>query len=122
MIVVLGYGTVVHIVQLATGGPRPYAWAPSWLAAYFTALTVLDPLAAGLLAARRVQGLYLTIVVFSTDALANGYAVYWLGSASGTAAVSQAVVTLFAVGSIIAAPVIRPHLARTASAAGEAGR
>ena len=46
---VLAYGGVVHVVQLATGGWPPYAWAPPWLAAYFTALTLLDPLAAALL-------------------------------------------------------------------------
>jgi len=30
-----GYGTVVHMVQLATGGWDPYPLLPRWLAAYF---------------------------------------------------------------------------------------
>lgn len=54
---VLTYGAVVHVVQLLGGWP-PYPWAPGWLAAYFVALTVLDPLAAALLVARRAAGLY----------------------------------------------------------------
>lgn len=42
----LAYGTVVHVVQLVAGWLTPYDWAPAWMAAYFTALTVADPLAA----------------------------------------------------------------------------
>jgi hypothetical protein len=110
MIVVLVYGTVVHIAQLVSGGLRPYPWAPPWLEVYFTSLTLLDPLAAGLLAARRALGLWLAIAVFATDAAANGYAVYGLGGAAGIARVSQAVVTVFAIAAAIAAPVVRPYL------------
>ena len=49
LVAVLGYGGVVHVVQLAIGGWPPYRWAPIWLASYFTSLTLLDPLAALLL-------------------------------------------------------------------------
>jgi hypothetical protein len=71
---------------------------------------VLDPLAALLLAARRALGHYLAIVVFVTDACANGYAVYGLAGGRGIPAVAQAVVTLVAVGALLAVPVTRPHL------------
>jgi hypothetical protein len=70
----LGYGTVVHVVQLVMGGCRPYPWAPTWLAAFFASLTVLDPVAAALLWRRRTAGPYLAAFVFVTDAAANGYA------------------------------------------------
>jgi len=74
--VLLGYGTVVHLVDLAIGGTDPYPWAPPWLALYLVLLTVLDPLAATLLALRRRAGLHLACLVFVTDAAANGYAIY----------------------------------------------
>jgi hypothetical protein len=51
--VVLAYGTVVHVARLVAGGLTPYWWAPAWLAAYFTVLTV---------------------AILVTDAAANGYA------------------------------------------------
>ena len=71
-VAVLSYGGVVHVVQLTTGGWPPYRWAPIRLATYFTSLTLLDPLAALLLWARRVIGLYLGVLVLATDAAANG--------------------------------------------------
>src|ERR687883_190097 len=77
-VAILAYGTAVHLVQLATGGWPPYRWAPTGLAIYFTSLTVLDPLAAGLLWARRSLGLYLGAAVPVSDAPANGYADYVL--------------------------------------------
>lgn len=107
---VLGYGAVVHVIQLTTGGFPPYPWAPAWLAAYFTSLTLLDPLAAALLWARRAAGLYLAVLVFATDAAANGYAAYVLPGATATARVSQAVITVMAAAALVAVPVIRPWL------------
>jgi len=61
VVVVLAYGTVVHVVQLVAGGFNPYPDLPSWLRVYFTALTVLDPLAAVLLARRRRGGVVLVV-------------------------------------------------------------
>jgi hypothetical protein len=78
LVVVMGYGCVVHLVQLATGGWPPYPWAPVWLATYFSSLTVLDPVAAVLLLSRRAIGLYLAVLVLTTDAIANWYATYRL--------------------------------------------
>jgi hypothetical protein len=106
-VVVLSYGGVVHAVQLATGGWPPYRWAPTWLAIYFTSLTVLDPLAASLLWARRTIGLYLGILVLVTDAVANGYAVYGRSGATGTARIAQATVSLLALAAVITAPQVR---------------
>lgn len=109
-IVVLSYGGIVHVVQLATGGWPPYAWAPGWLAAYFTSLTLLDPLAAALLWSRRAAGLYLSAFVFVTDAAANAYATYGLHMASGMAVVSQAVITAIAIAVLVTARRVRPWL------------
>lgn len=109
-IAILCYGGVVHIVQLATGGWPPYAWAPGWLAAYFTALTLLDPLAAVLLWLRRRAGLFLSAFIFVTDAAANGYAVYGLGKAPALAVISQAVITAMAAGVLLTARRVRPWL------------
>ena len=97
---VLAYGGVVHVVQLATGGWPPYRWAPAWLAVYFTALTLLDPLAAGLLLARRTIGLYLGSLVLVTDAAANWYANYRLPGATNATRVGQAVISVLALGSL----------------------
>ena len=110
MVAVLAYGTIVHIVQLVAGWPRPYPWAPAWLEAYFISLTLADALAAILTAARRLRGLQLAVLVLVTDAIANGYAVYGLGPPSAVAQVGQAVVSLLAIASLIAYPLIRPYL------------
>jgi hypothetical protein len=109
-VIVLAYGTVVHVAQLVAGGLTPYWWAPAWLAAYFTALTVADPLAAALLLARRAVGLYLSVAILVTDAAANGYAVYGPYGGGPLAAVSQAVITLMAVAAAVTAPRVRPWL------------
>src|SRR6185437_14538706 len=50
------YGAAVHLGQLAPGGWPPYRGLPGWLAGYFVSLTVLDPVAAALLACRRRTG------------------------------------------------------------------
>ena len=42
-VLVLAYGTVVHLLQLVASGFNPHPALPDWLRAYFTALTVLDP-------------------------------------------------------------------------------
>jgi len=116
LVAVLGYGGVVHLVQLAAGGWPPYRWAPIWLAIYFTSLTLLDPLAALLLWARRAIGLYLAVLVLATDAAANGYAVYGLPGATATARIAQVLVSVLALAAMIMAPRVRrwmrpvPHM------------
>lgn len=108
--VVLGYGGVVHVIQLVAGGFRPYLWAPAWLAIYFTSLTLADPLAAVLLWTRRASGLYLGGAILVTDALANGYATYALPGGGATARISQAVISLMAIAALASAPRVRPWL------------
>jgi len=97
-VLVLGYGTVVHVVQLVGSGFDPYPDLPPWLRCYFVSLTVLDPLAAVLLARGRRSGVVLAGAVLVTDALANGWANYALDPATGLTAgrVGQAVTSLLA--------------------------
>ncbi|MEV5694609.1 hypothetical protein [Micromonospora globbae] len=108
-LLVFAYGTVVHVLHLLTGGPRPYPSLPAWLALYFTSLTVLDPLAAVLLWRRRTAGLVLACAVLVTDAAANAYANYALDPAPGVTPgrVGQAVITLLALALVGAAPWLR---------------
>lgn len=110
--VVLTYGGVVHVGQLLTGGWPPYAWAPTWLAIYFTALTGFDLLAASLLLARRAIGLHLAVLILVTDAAANWYATYRLLDATGAARVAQGVITVLALASLITARYVQPWMSR----------
>lgn len=112
---VLAYGGVVHLADLLgvrPGGPGPAT--PTWLMVYFTSLTVLDPLAALLLALRRVEGLLLGCAVLASDAAANGYANYVLDPVPGITLgrIGQAVITALAVALIAAAPRAAPWLHR----------
>jgi hypothetical protein len=109
-IVVLAYGGVVHVFQLATGGWPPYSWAPTWLAVYFTSLTLLDPLAATLLWTRRLAGLHLSIAVLATDAAANGWAASALPGVPTTARIGQVIVSVLAVTAMITFSRVRPWL------------
>ncbi len=106
---VVAYGGVVHLVQLGDGWP-PYPWAPTWLAVYFTSLTLWDPLAAVLLLTRRAAGLYLAAVVLVTDAAANGYATYCLPHGTTASRVAQAVIAGLAVGSLLLIRPARPWM------------
>ncbi|MGR7025524.1 hypothetical protein [Geodermatophilus sp. URMC 62] len=107
-VVVLAYGAVVHVVQVVLGGGNPYPGLPGWLRAYFVSLTLLDPLAAVLLALRRRTGLVLAVAVLVSDAAANAWANYALDPAAGGTAgrVGQAVVTLLAVALLAATPLL----------------
>ena len=109
---VLGYGAVVHVVQLALGGSDPYPSVPGWLAGYFVSLTLLDPVAAVLLLLRRRAGLVLGCAVLLTDAVANGYANHVVDGASGLTAgrVGHAVITVLAVTLLAAVPRLWPWL------------
>ncbi|WP_422739944.1 hypothetical protein ACN263_12375 [Micromonospora sp. WMMD729] len=109
-VLVFAYGGVVHVLQLLVPGLRPQLALPGWLAVYFASLTLWDPLAALLLAARRPAGLALGCAVLVTDAAANGYANYVLDSAGGVTPgrIGQAVITALA----LALVALTPWLAR----------
>lgn len=111
-VAVFVYGTAVHLDQLTAGGWHPYRELPVWLAGYFVALTVLDPVAAGLLACRRRAGLLLGCAVLLSDAAGNGYADYAVRSQPGITAgrVGQAVVTVLGVALVAVSPRIWPWL------------
>jgi hypothetical protein len=118
---VLAYGGIVHLGDLLgirPGGPRQST--PGWLMLYFTSLTVFDPLAALLLALRRIEGLLLGCAVFGSDAAANGYANYVLDTAPGITPgrIGQAVLTALAVALIATAPRVAPWLHRPRRAGG----
>ncbi|MER7009682.1 hypothetical protein ABT297_42490 [Dactylosporangium sp. NPDC000555] len=110
--VVLAYGGVVHVIQLVTGGWPPYPWWPIWLAVYFTSLTLLDPLAAALLVARRAIGLYLAAFILVTDAAANWYATYCLPGGTAVARIAQAVISVLALVSLLLVRYARPWMSR----------
>lgn len=105
-VLVLAYGAVVHLAQLITSGFDPHPGLPPVLRTYFTALTVLDPLAAVLLARRHRSGLVLALAVLVTDAAANGWANYGLDPSLGITPgrVGQAVTTALALCLLAAAP------------------
>ncbi|MFU8874077.1 hypothetical protein [Micromonospora sp. SL4-19] len=109
-VAVLLWGTGAHVTDLVVGGADPYPWAPPWLAVYFVALTVADPVAAVLLARRRRLGMDLACLILVTDAAANGWAVYGLPSSAPAARIGHATVTIIALGSLVARRALRPHL------------
>ncbi|MGC4760190.1 hypothetical protein [Micromonospora trifolii] len=119
-VLVFAYGTSVHVVQLLLPQFRPQLALPGWLAFYFTSLTLWDPLAAVLLAARRVQGLVLGCAVLVTDAAANGYANYVLDPAVGVTPgrIGQAVITGLAVGLVALTPWLAPWFIGAGSRSG----
>lgn len=106
---VLAYGGFVHLFQLGDGWP-PYPWAPGWLATYFVSLTVLDPLAASLLLARRSAGLRLASFILITDAGANWYAAYRLSHGTLASRIVPAVLCGLALGSLLIARHARPWM------------
>jgi hypothetical protein len=87
---VLAYGGVVQVSQLAGGRP-PYPW----VAVYFVSLTVLDPSAAWLLLDRRRAGLYLAAS---------------LPVGTTASRMAQAVISCLAPGSLVAASRVRPWM------------
>ena len=101
----LTYGTVVHVVQLVAADLRPYPDLPGWLRGYFIGLTVLDPLAAVLLARARRSGAVLAVAVLVTDAAANGWANVVLDPSPGVTAgrIGTVVVSALALGLLVLA-------------------
>ncbi|MEU8165349.1 hypothetical protein [Micromonospora sp. NPDC049004] len=116
-VLVFAYGTVVHVLQVFVPGLRPPLALPGWLAAYFVSLTLWDPLAALLLAARRRAGLALGCAVLVTDAAANGYANYVLDPAGGVTPgrIGQAVITALAVAFVGSTPWLARWFVRPAT-------
>lgn len=102
---VFGYGTAVHVVQLAVSGGRPYQGNPWWLVVFFVSLTVLDPAVAVGLARRRRWAVWSAAVLLVLDAVANGYAVYVVVPATGLtwARVGQAIITGLAIAVVVTA-------------------
>ncbi len=123
-VAVFGYGTAVHLGQLAAGGWPPYRGVPGWLAGYFVSLTMLDPAAAVLLACRCRAGLLLGCAVLLSDAAGNGYANYAVRPGQGVTAgrAGQAVVTILAIALLAAAPRVWPWLRPGCRAARYRGR
>ena len=121
-VVVLGYGTVVHVVQLVAAGFDPYPEQPTWLRLYFVGLTVLDPLAAVLIARARRSGVVLAVAVLVTDAAANAWADHVVDDVGGLTAgrVGLAVITLLALVLVLTAPRLWQHAARPGAPAGTA--
>lgn len=114
VVAVLAYGTAVHAVQLATGGTDPYPGVPRWLATFYVALVVLDPLAAVLLLRRNRIGIGLAIAVLVTDAAANAYANVILapGPEFSVGRAAVVVVACLALALIVALPWVWPDRPR----------
>ena len=119
-VLVFVYGGPVHVVQLLMPQFGPQLALPGWLTVYFMSLTLWDPLAALLLAARRMEGLALGCAVLTTDAAANGYANYVLDAAGGVTPgrIGQAVITALAVGLVALSPWLVPWFAGSRSRGG----
>ncbi|PWJ47720.1 hypothetical protein SAMN06264364_13523 [Quadrisphaera granulorum] len=124
LVLLLFYGTAVHVAQLLTARGQPYPALPAWLRLYFVSLTLLDPLAAVLLLRRHRVGVLLTVGVLVTDAAANTLANYAFDDATGVTAgrFGQAVITLLAVGCLMITPALwrataspRPRISQTPS-------
>lgn len=108
LVLLLLYGTVVHVVQLLVAAGHPYPGLPLWLRLYFVSLTGLDLCAAVLLLLRRRAGVALAVVVLVSDAAANALANYAFDDAGGVTAgrVGQAVITVVALSAAIIAPTL----------------
>ncbi|UVN53564.1 hypothetical protein [Streptomyces albus] len=103
-------GAVTHIADLLRHGLAPYAWAPAWLNLYWSALALLDPLAAVLLLGGRRRGSDLACGIMITDVAANWYAVHGIQHSSLAAQPGLQRLLAFAALVLVTAPVIRRHL------------
>jgi hypothetical protein len=71
-----------HAHDIWQGGWLPYRHAPLAMNCYWTALTALDLIAAGLLFWWPRAGLVFTLAIIVSDVAVNSYAHYGLGSSS----------------------------------------
>ena len=84
-----------HAFDIWQGGWLPYDSAPGAMNGYWTALAVLDPLAAVLLLIRPRAGLVLTAAIIASDVVVNSYGRYGLGYSGWYYEVSLHMQTLF---------------------------
>ena len=66
-------GTTTHTLDLITLGWLPYDFRPLPWNIYWTSLTVLDPLAAGLIWVRERWGVVLGAAIMASNIVVNGY-------------------------------------------------
>ncbi len=109
LVLLLTWGGLQHLLDFITGGRTPYAYAPRWLAAYWSALLLLDPLAAVLIARRHHAGLLLAPLILLTTHAANGYAIHALDLGGPLAPIGHGVVSVVAIASTALTPrLLRP--------------
>ncbi len=118
-VIALTWGALVHAAMLVAAAAGPAAVldpsVPVGVAAYWVGLTLLDPLAAGLLALRRRVGLGASAVVLVSDSAVNGYVIHGLGVGVPWAWAGHLVVTALALGVLLTWPVVSPWLLRWSS-------
>ncbi|ELA8175789.1 hypothetical protein KIP00_09050 [Vibrio sp. B513a] len=71
-------GGVVHLYDNIVGGFLPYDFAPRWLNMYWSALGLLDLLAAYLLVKHRRSGLVVMLLILITNVIFSSHAHYTL--------------------------------------------
>jgi hypothetical protein len=96
-----------HLIQVWQGGWLPYRFAPLSLNAYWTALTIFDPLAAILLVCRPRAGLFLALLIITSDVALNFFARFYLGFHLSTLAL--ALQLLFFLAVVVATFYVRTH-------------
>lgn len=67
-------GTATHLTDILLRGVFAYTYAPLWMNAFWTSLTVLDPLVVLLLIVARRAGIVLGVAVMVADLAINTYA------------------------------------------------
>lgn len=109
LVLLLAWGGLQHLLDFLTDGWNPYAYAPHWLAAHWSTLLLLDPLAAVLIARRHRAGLLLAPLILLTDAAANGYAIHALDLGGPLAPIGHGAVSVVAIASTVMTPrLLRP--------------
>jgi hypothetical protein len=105
-VVLLCYGTLLHIIQLLLSGVNFNGNLPAWAVVYFTALTLLDPLGAVLLAQARRSGLVFAVSILVTDSIANGWVNFVLDASRGITVgrIGSTLLTLIAVAALAVTP------------------
>ena len=118
-VIALTWGALVHAAMLVGAATGPAAVldpaVPVGVAVYWVALTLLDPLAAALLALRRRVGLGASAAVLVSDSAVNGYVIHGLGVGVPWAWVGHLVVTALALVVVVTWPVVSPWLLRWSS-------
>lgn len=79
LVVGFAIGTFTHAVHLFNVGWVVFSSAPVWMNVYWTALVILDPVAAMLLIRTPRAGLALGLAIMVSDVAVNSYALHCLG-------------------------------------------